>query len=498
MKTPGGVLLSGVELDRGSSVPLYRQLYLQLRKQILSGRLPGGTRLPSTRTLCKELSLSRITLLNAFDLLTAEGFLASRTGAGTYVGNEWQGRVAQADLPTKPPRLSSLSQAVHSLRSEHFSGISYSAWDPQRPVSLLPSHPAYDAFPMPVWKRLMNRHLRKPDKAQLAYGELKGLQRLREAIVEYVFDARGIECSVEQVVITSGAQQAFNLLGMLLLNPGDRVWMEDPGHIAARIAFQALGCQLVPLRIDEQGLDVQQGIRECPEARLAFTTPSRQHPLGTTMSYPRRQELIDWAACSQGWIVEDDCDSEFRYVGRSLPALHAMDPWQRVIYVGTFSKVLYPSLRLGYVILPEALVEPFCAIRAVMDRSPSTLHQATTADFMLDGHFLGHIRHMRALYQERQASLVETLQRQLGGFLSVAPVEAGLHLIGWLPQGVDDDALARGLGNHQVYTYALNDYCLQRYLPPGLLLGFAATPAEQAAQRVRELSQALDALGMRV
>jgi len=497
MKTPGGMLLTGIELDRSSPIPLYRQLYLQVRKQILSGRLPGGTRLPSTRTLCKELGLSRITLLNAFDQLTAEGFLASRTGAGTYVGSEWEGRGA-ADAPRKPPRLSSLSQAVHSLRAEHFSGVSYSAWAPECPTSFLPSHPAYDAFPMLAWKRLMNRHLRKPGKDVLGYGELKGLQRLREAIVEYVFDARGIECGVDQVVITSGAQQAFNLLGMLLLNPGDSVWMEDPGHIAARIAFQAQGCELVPLRIDEEGLDVQQGLRDCPDARLVFTTPSRQHPLGTTMSYARRQALIDWAGRSQGWIVEDDCDSEFRYVGRTLPALYALDSWERVIYVGTFSKVLYPSLRLGYVILPEALVEPFCAIRAVMDRSPSTLHQATTADFMRDGHFLGHIRRMRSLYQARQASLLGALQRELSGFLSVTPAEAGLHMIGWLPEGSDDAAVARGLAEHQIYTYALHDYCIRHYLPPGLLLGFAAVPEEQAGRRVLEFVQALKAMGWKL
>lgn len=496
MKTAGGMLLTGIELDRSSSIPLYRQLYLQVRKQILCGRLPGGTRLPSTRTLCKELGLSRITLLNAFDQLTAEGFLMPRTGSGSYVGHEWQGR-GKVEQPRRAPRLSSLSHALHSLRSDHFSGVSYDAWAPDCPTSFLPSHPAYDAFPMQVWKRLANRHLRRPNKADLAYGELKGLLRLREAIAEYVFDARGIECSVSQVVITSGAQQAFNLLGMLLLNPGDAVWMEDPGHIAARISFQALGCQLVPVRIDEQGMDVQQGLRECPEARLAFTTPSRQHPLGTTMSYARRQELIEWGGRGQGWIIEDDCDSEFRYVGRPLPALFAMDQWDKVIYVGTFSKVLYPSLRLGYVILPEELVEPFCAIRAVMDRSPSTLHQATTADFMLEGHFLGHIRRMRNLYQARQASLLEALQRHLGGFLSVSAVEAGLHLIGWLPENLDDDVLARGLADQQVYTYALRDYCIDRYLPPGLLLGFAATPEDQAERRVQELLQALCALGLR-
>lgn len=498
MKSPGGILLTGINLDRSSSVPLYRQFYLQLRKQILGGHLPGGTRLPSTRTLCKELGLSRITLLNAYDQLTAEGFLAPRSGAGTYVGDEWESRDRAADTTRKPVRLSSLGQSLHSLRSEHFGGVSYAAWAPDCPTSFLPSHPAYDAFPMPVWKRLINRHLRQPSKALLGYGELKGLLRLREAIVDYLFDARGIECTTDQVVIVSGAQQAFNILGMLLLDPQDGVWMEDPGHIAARIAFQAQGGRLVPLRIDDQGIDVQQGLRECPDARLAFTTPSRQHPLGTTMSYARRQELIDWAGRGHGWIVEDDCDSEFRYVGRPLPALFAMDQWDKVIYVGTFSKVLYPSLRLGYVILPEALVEPFCAIRAVMDRSPSTLHQSTVADFMLEGHFLSHIRRMRTLYQERQASLLKALQDQLGGLLQVGPVEAGLHLIGWLNDKTDDQTLALGLSRQQIYTYALGDYCLKRYLPPGLLIGFAGTPQQQAREQVQGMARALAALGYRL
>ena len=498
MKSPGGILLTGIELSRDSSVPLYRQLYLQIRQQILAGRLPGGTRLPSTRTLCKEQDLSRITILNAFDLLTAEGFLASRTGAGTYVCNEWEARSGAADEPRKPPRLSTLSQSVLSLRSDHFSGISYSAWEPNCPTSFLPSHTAFDAFPMHVWKRLLNRHLRQPTKAMLGYGEVKGLLRLREEIAEYVYDARGINCSPEQVVIVSGAQQAFNLLGMLLVDPQDSIWMEDPGHIAARIALQAQGCRVVPLRIDEQGIDVQQGLRECPEARLAFTTPSRQHPLGVSMSYARRLELIEWASRGHNWIIEDDCDSEFRYKGRPLPALYAMDQWARVIYVGTFSKVLYPSLRLGYVILPEALVEPFCAMRAVMDRSPSTLLQAVTADFMHEGHFLGHIRRMRTLYQARQECLLDKLQKRLGNFMQLNPVDAGMHLIGWLPAELDDDVIAKELARHQTHTYALSDYCLTRYLPPGLLIGFAGTPEEHAEEKVEALAQALLKMGHRL
>ncbi|MDI3396456.1 PLP-dependent aminotransferase family protein [Pseudomonas sp. V98_8] len=496
MKSPAGLLLSAIELDRASAIPLYRQLYLQIRKQILGGRIQGGVRLPSTRTLSKELALSRITILNAFDQLIAEGFLASRTGAGTYVGTEWEHRTTLDDGQARqPPRLSDLSQSMLSLRSDHFRGVSYADWDPATPTSFLPSHSTYDAFPQAIWRRLMNRHLLKPSKAMLGYGELQGLQALRSAIAEYVFDARGIDCDAGQVVIVSGAQQAFNLLGMLLLNPQDRVWMEDPGHIAARIALQAQGAQVVPLPVDDQGIDVEQGLAQCPDARLVFTTPSRQHPLGVTLSYARRQALIDWAARQQSWIIEDDCDSELRYSGRLLPALYAMDQMARVIYVGTFSKVLFPSLRLGYVILPQALVEPFCTLRAVMDRSPPTLLQATTADFMGEGHFLGHIRRLRALYQARQQALVEQLQQQLGGFLRITPVDAGMYLIAWLPPALDDDAIARQLAQYNIHTYALSDYCIEHVLPPALLIGFAGTPEHQARERVEALARALHAMG---
>lgn len=496
MKSPAGLLFSGIELERDSATPLYRQLYLQIRKQILTGRLQGGIRLPSTRTLSQELNLSRITLLNAFDQLIAEGFLVSRTGAGTYVSDEWErSGPAQATPAPVPPRLSDLSQSMLSLRSHHFRGVSYAHYSADTPTSFLPSHGAFEAFPQHIWKRLVTRHLQKPSKALLGYGELQGLLGLRRAIADYVFDARGIDCSEQQVVIVSGAQQAFNLLAMLLLNPQDPVWMEDPGHIAARIAFQAHGCQVAPVRIDDEGIDVQQGIAQYPDARLVFTTPSRQHPLGVTLSHARRLQLIDWAATNQRWIIEDDCDSELRYSGRQLPALYAMDQNDRVIYVGTFSKVLFPSLRLGYVILPKALVEPFCTIRAVLDRSPPTLLQAVTADFMSEGHFIGHIRRMRALYQARQQCLLEVLEQRLGDYLRVTAVEAGMHLIAWLPEHADDQEVARQLAQHGVHTYALSDYCLERYLPPALLIGFAGTPQEQAQAKVEALVQALRAMG---
>lgn len=495
MKSPTGLLLSAIELDRASAIPLYRQLYLQIRKQILNGRIQGGVRLPSTRTLSIELGLSRITILNAFDQLIAEGFLASRTGAGTYVGTEWESRNIEDEPPRQPPRLSELSQSMLSLRSDHFRGVSYTDWDPATPTSFLPSHSTYEAFPQAIWRRLMNRHLLKPTKAILGYGELQGLQAFRTAIAEYVFDARGIDCDAGQVVIVSGAQQAFNLLAMLLLNPQDSAWMEDPGHIAARIALQAQGARIIPLRVDEQGIDVQQGLAECPDARLVFCTPSRQHPLGVTLSYERRQALIDWATQHQSWIIEDDCDSEFRYRGRLLPALYALDQMARVIYVGTFSKVLFPSLRLGYVILPQALVEPFCTLRAVMDRSPPTLLQATTADFMREGHFLGHIRRMRALYKARQQAVIEQLEQQIGSFFRITPTDAGMHLIAWLPPELSDTDIARELARHNIHTYALSDYRIRHDLPPALLIGFAGTPEKQARERVEELARALRTLG---
>ncbi|MGL4859072.1 MAG: PLP-dependent aminotransferase family protein, partial [Enterobacteriaceae bacterium] len=435
-----GALLADINLDRDSHIPLSRQLYLQIRQQILSGLLQPGTRLPATRILVAELRVSRITVVNAFEQLIAEGFLTAKIGSGTYVSAQLQPQ-KPPHLP-RQPQLSQRGQATISARGRLFDNYP-AVWSPERGTAFIPSHIAFDAFPTTIWKRILGHQSERSSKEYLAYGEKIGHPSLRQAIVTYLRDIRGIQCHEEQVVITSGAQQAFNLLSMLLLNPGEWIYMEDPGHIAARLAFLAQSCQLQPLPVDEKGITLPGD--DMPVARMVFTTPSRQHPLGHTMSLNRRMEWINWASSNNGWIIEDDCDSELRYEGNTPPTLYYLDQYQRVIYVGTFSKVLFPSLRLGYVVLPEDLVDSFSALRAAMNRSPPTMLQAATAEFMQQGYLISHIRRMRLLYQKRQNMLVQELNQQLAGVLQVQPAAAGLHLLAWLGPESDDAQIAERL-----------------------------------------------------
>ncbi|WP_434665695.1 PLP-dependent aminotransferase family protein [Paraburkholderia sp. A3BS-1L] len=494
MKVSGGVLLADIALDRTSDVPLHRQLYLQIRRQVLSGRLTGGTRLPSTRTLIRELGVSRITIVNAFEQLGAEGFLTSRIGAGTYVADEW---CAQHRPPLSPerPHLSARGAATISARGDLFSRAPRS-WSTDESESFISSQGAFEEFPVRVWKPLLSRHGSRRDIDLLGYGDPLGYRPLREAIADYLNDVRGLDCEVDQIAISSGAQQAFNVLAMLLLDPDDAVWVEDPGHIAARLAFQAQGCRLCGVALDDQGADVSFGIARHSRARLAFVTPSRQHPVGMTMSLGRRMEWIDWARDSQSWIIEDDCDSELRYRGPLLPTLFGLDRNEHVIYVGTLSKVMFPSLRLGYVVLPKDLVAPFAAVCTVIGRSPSTLMQAVAADFIREGHLQTHIRHTRGLYQRRQHALLTELGSQLGHCLSAAPVDAGMHVLGWLNADVDDQHVARALAQRGVYTYALGEYCLQQTQRPALLIGFAGTAEANMRRAVAHMAEALKQLGL--
>jgi GntR family transcriptional regulator/MocR family aminotransferase len=494
VKVSGGVLLADIALDRASDVPLHRQLYLQIRRQILGGRLTGGTRLPSTRTLIRELDVSRITIVNAFEQLCAEGFLCSRIGDGTYVADEWRAQHRPQPEPERP-HLSARGSATLSARGDLFSHAPRS-WSPDEAESFNSSQGAFEAFPVRVWKRLLARHGGRRDMDLLGYGDPLGYRPLRDAIADYLNDVRGLDCSAEQIAICSGAQQAFNVLAMLLLDPDDAVWFEDPGHIAARLAFQAQGSRLHGIPLDEHGADVSFGIARHPPARLMFVTPSRQHPLGMTMSLGRRMEWIDWARERQSWIVEDDCDSELRYRGPLLPSLFGLDRNEHVIYVGTLSKVMFPSLRLGYVVLPNDLVAPFGSVCTVVGRSPSTLLQAVAADFIREGHLHAHIRHTRQLYQRRQHALLTELHRQLGQCMSAAPVDAGMHVLGWLRDEVDDQFVARSLAERGVYTYALREYCLQQTCRPALLIGFAGTAEANMPRAVARMADALKQLGL--
>jgi GntR family transcriptional regulator/MocR family aminotransferase len=314
---------------------------------------------------------------------------------------------------------------------------------------------------------------------------------LREAIAQYLIAARGVRCSAEQVIIVAGSQQGLDLAARVLLDVGDKVWLEDPGYIGARGALQSAGADVVPVPVDREGLNVADAITRCPSARLVYITPSHQFPLGVTMSLPRRLALLEWAHRAGAWILEDDYDSEYRYTGRPLPALQGLDTENRTVYLGTLSKTLFPSLRLGYLVVPPDLVDTFIAAKALADRHAPSVEQAVLADFMSEGHFARHIRRTRVLYAARQAALVETATSELAGLLEVHTAEAGMHLVGYLPDGVDDKAVSQQAAAHQVEAPALSSYALAPLRRRGLLLGYAAFSHADITDGIHRLATAL-------
>jgi GntR family transcriptional regulator/MocR family aminotransferase len=325
----------------------------------------------------------------------------------------------------------------------------------------------------------------------MRYSHPAGYLPLRHAIAAHLATARGVRCTAEQVIIVTGSQQALDLCARLLLDPGDRAWIEDPGYLGARAALVAAGAELVPVPVDDEGLDVAAGKASSPDARLAVVTPSHQFPLGVTMSLPRRLALIDWAHSTGSWVVEDDYDAEFRYVGRPLTALQGIDEWGCVIYVGTFSKVLFPGLRLGYLVAPPQLVDPFIAAHLATDMHAHVLEQAVLSDFIRDGQFERHLRRMRVLYAERQALLVAAARRDLEGLVDVNPSDSGLHLIGWLGHGLDDGVVACEAASNGVDVWPLSLHSLHPYPRAALLLGYGGLTPLEIHAGVQRLARAL-------
>lgn len=486
------VPLTTVSLDHASSVPLYRQLYNWLRVAILTGQLKPGTRLQSTRELAAELDVSRNTIMNAFEQLLAEGYLEGQTGSGTYVS-----RALPDDMLNVPPMSAravqpSRKKLALSERGATLASAAVSASSGSMEVrAFRPGIPALDVFPAALWSRLLARRWRNPPFDLLGYGSPAGYKPLREAIASYLGAARGIRCEAEQVILVAGSQQALDLVARLLLGPNDAAWIEDPGYLGTRAAFIGAGARLVPVPIDEEGLDVTAGAAVAPDARLVYVSPSHQYPLGVTMSLARRLALLEWASGASSWIIEDDYDSEYRYEGRPLAALQGLDKEGRVIYLGTFSKVLFPALRIGYIVVTPELVDAFAAARGVLSRFTPSMDQATLADFINEGHFARHIRRMRTLYAERQAVLVETARRELDGLLEVNPSEAGIHLVGWLNDGMDDRKASEAAASAGIEAQALSSFRIKHRRRGGLLLGYAGYNERQIRVGVRKLSTAL-------
>jgi GntR family transcriptional regulator/MocR family aminotransferase len=488
------------ELDRGGGAPLSRQLHEGLRAAILSGNLRPGARLPSSRALAQSLGVARNTVISAFEQLASDGFLDGQHGSGTYVARNLP--LDMAEILSAPPAaaLNGAPRVPGSRRARAFVEVPASFRVAQRPVPFRMNYPAVDAFPVRLWANLTARLHRRlaadPSHELLGEGDAQGYLPLRRAIAQHVALARGVRCGAENVVVFAGAQQALDVAFRVLLDPGDEAWLEDPSYPGARGALAAAGARLQPVPVDGEGLVVDVGECRSPQAQLVYVCPSKQFPLGVTMSLSRRLQLLDWANRSGAWIVEDDYDSDYRFAGRPVMALQGLDRGGRVIYLGTFSKAIFPSLRLGFAVVPDPLVAAFVGGRAVVGRHSPVLEQALLATFMREGYFARHKRRMRKLYIERQQLLLEAARRHLGGALDLKPTEAGLQLVGWLPPGADDAAVAQAGAAAGLELAPLSRFAVARRLPPGLLLGFGGFPPAQIEDGVQRLADLLRATGI--
>lgn len=482
-------VLATISLDRSKRTPLYLQLYRELREAIETGRFHPKAQLPSSRSLAEDLGLSRKTVVDAFEQLTAEGYLESNVGSGTYVTSALPQPIRRApvgnhqlDKPVAKRALSSRGRKIGRL-SPFF--------PPVQPLPFRHGLPALDAFPLKLWTQLAGKRLRNLPTNMLGYGDPKGYRPLREAIAGYLGTARAVRCEPDQVVVVAGSQQAIYLTALVLLDKNDSVWVEDPGYLGARGAFQMAGAHLIPVPVDEQGLRVSDGVRLAPDARLVYATPSNQYPLTVTMSLSRRLEVLEWAQRSGSWIIEDDYDSEFRYNSRPIAALQGMDRNNRVIYLGTFSKLLAPTLRIGYLVLPPELVEVFSVASSLISRHPPSLEQVVLTDFIDQGHLARHIRRMRTLYMERQADLIDAARSELRGVLEITAPDAGTHVVAKLPRGVDARVAARSAELHGVESRPLSNYFLKGSGPSGLILGYGAFGKHQTRAGMQKLALAL-------
>ena len=511
--------------------PLYRWLYEELRSAILAGHLRPGGRLPATRELAAQYGLSRPTIVTAFEQLRSEGYVEGKIGSGTYVSQTLPEELLQApragsleQAHGRKIRLSTYAQRLRFIRGRggqaRKAGSSTARSDsrsesgrfarndkrtqdkvhtaPLRGARPRPARafrggePALNIFPTELWAQVAARRLRRVSTNLLAGGEALGYRPLREAVAEYLNTSRGVKCSSEQVLIISGVQEALDRAAHLVLDPGDPVWMEEPGYPGAASTFHAVGARICPVRVDSEGLDLETGQRRWPRPRLVYVTPAHQFPLGVTMSLRRRLSLLEWARRSRTVIFEDDYDSEYRYSGRPIPALQGLDRAGVVIFAGSFTNVLFPALRLGYVVVPHSMVDLFAAAGSVSTHHPPLIDQAILCDFIREGHFARHVRRMRELYAERLSVLIEAARARLGGLLEIIDVEAGLRTVGWLQGGISAELAARAAADRDVEVVPLSRYAYGRTRPNGLVLGFAAVDGKELKRGVEELARTLE------
>jgi GntR family transcriptional regulator / MocR family aminotransferase len=470
--------------------PLYRWFYEELRSAILERRIAPGARLPATRDLAREYRLARATVVAAFEQLKSEGYVEGKVGAGTYVSQVLPEELLQvarigAGGKAGPRRV---RWSAYARRLTLFRG-----GQPRITRAFRANLAALDAFPTTIWAQVAARRLRRASTQLLAGGEALGYRPLRQAVAEYLNASRGVKCSADQVLIISGVQEALERAAHLLLDPGDPVWVEEPGYPGAAIVFAAVGAEVRRIPVNAEGLDLEFGQRRWPNAKLVYVTPAHQFPVGVTMSLRRRLALLQWARRSHTLIFEDDYDSEYRYSGRPIPALQGLDRAGVIIFAGSFNEVLFPALRLGYLVVPPAMVDRFAAAQALSMRHAPLLDQAVLCDFITEGHFARHIRRMRALYAERLAVLLEASRSRLAGLLEMPSVEAGLQMVGWLAPGIRADRAAEEAAKREVEVIPISRYASRRFSKQGLLLGFAAVDGRELRRGVEGLARALEA-----
>jgi GntR family transcriptional regulator/MocR family aminotransferase len=473
-------LLALLPLDRHLGVPLHRQIYDGLRRAILDGMLRAGERVPSTRDLAAGLEVSRFPVLTAYEQLLHEGYLEGRVGSGTFV---------RAALPDDALR----AIPARSIRGRDAAPPAIEP-GPRDEGGLRPfrvSLPALDEFPRAVWSRLVARHARRLSPEHMAYGDPAGLGALRSAVAEHLRTARAVRCEAGQVLIVSGSQAALRLCATVLLGRGDLVAVEEPGYPGARAALVTSGAELAPVPVDGEGMDPAALRALGPRVRAACVTPSHQYPLGVSMSAARRLELLEWAERHDAWVLEDDYDSEYRYVSRPLGALQGMSTAGRVVYVGTFSKVLFPAVRVGYLVVPPGLRDAFVDAREALDIFSPTLYQLVVADFLAEGHFARHLRRMRAVYLRRRQALLDGIARHCGGMLAVHNADAGLHVATLLPDGFDDLEVVRRMTERGLTAIPLSTCYAGEARRSGLLLGFGGSDERALAAATQMLGEIL-------
>jgi GntR family transcriptional regulator / MocR family aminotransferase len=491
--SPRSIALPVVAVDRKSRKPMYKQLYEGYREAIVERRLSGGQRLPSTRSLAAELRISRIPVLNAFEQLLAEGYFESRPGAGTFVARALPEALSRPSRPPGPGTPSSPAppgQRILARRSQEFLADEPGTWL----AGIEPFHcpsPPLDLFPNKIWSSLVTRHSRRFDAGRPASNDPMGLPILRETIAEYLRTARAVRCEAQQIMVVSGSQQALDLTGRVLLEDGSPVWVEEPGYFGTHRALTMAGARLVGVPVDDEGLDVEAGLALCPRPRAVYVTPSHQLPLGVTMSASRRLRLLEMARRRSAWIVEDDYDGEYRYGNLPIASLQGLDRDARVLYLGTFTKSLFPALRVGYMVLPSDLVAPFAAVRRSMDMYSPLFLQEVLADFILEGHFDRHLRKTRSVCRERRSVLVDAIESELGSRVRIVGDQAGMFLTLVLPTGYRDRDVVLRAAQEGVRTFPLSSCYLGRARLEGLVLGYGGFGPAQIVAAVRRLRKVL-------